>query len=270
MFQVCKTWCHVLYSETRFWDNLAFVIYYNQLRPLPNPESINTKQGKADDGITESTPPSLVYNTGHQFFDTTNEPFNVTYGMTSIIDTTSSVPIDEFNQVSNVNSNIDGQIACFQQSGCQALVNFPSMLLYPTEPMNSYDQLNKWIDSTSNQLSTANGDSVLWNTQMLMLSFGQTGQKDSYNPFWKTLALLDKNDFRTRLYHSLKLRGFDKIRLQGVTDMDLFEFTAQMACNNGFSKFVHVSICHSSITDKGLELFLPSTARSLQTFELIG
>ncbi len=30
--QVCKLWCHLLYDDSRYWQNLTFVIYYNQFR----------------------------------------------------------------------------------------------------------------------------------------------------------------------------------------------------------------------------------------------
>src|SRR5690606_32864787 len=71
-------------------------------------------------------------------------------------------------------------------------------------------------------------------------------------------------------YLSLKLRGFDSICLQGASDNDIIEFATQTALNDGLEKFANVSIRHSSITDKGLEVFLASNARSLQSFELIG
>lgn len=92
-------------------------------------------------------------------------------------------------------------------------------------------------------------------------------------PHYSTLALeqcKSEADCRSRLYLSVKMRAFDSICLQGATDADIIEFTTQAALNDGLEKFVHVSIRHSSITDKGLEVFLASIARSLQSFELIG
>lgn len=87
-----------------------------------------------------------------------------------------------------------------------------------------------------------------------------------------TMSSLGSLDPRTRLFVSLKVRGFDSICLYNATDEDIIELATHPLLNDGSSseKFTQVSIRHSSITDKGLEVFLASNARYLQSFELIG
>lgn len=124
-----------------------------------------------------------------------------------------------------------------------------------------------------------NGSSANFYSKMLMMptaSVTPTASTTAQSTY-PTLALLSDQsqvaseaDCRSRLYLSVKMRGFDAICLQGATDADIIEFTTQAALSDGLEKFAHVSIRHSSITDKGLEVFLASIARSLQSFELIG
>lgn len=138
---------------------------------------------------------------------------------------------------------------------------------------------------TSNpfDVSLNGSNSANFYARMLMMPHGPvtaastTTTTGHYQGTYPTLALLSEQtqciseaDCRTRLYLSVKMRGFDSICLQGATDADIIEFTTQAALSDGLEKFTHVSIRHSSITDKGLEVFLASIARSLQSFELIG
>lgn len=135
---------------------------------------------------------------------------------------------------------------------------------------------------TSNPFDVAlNGtDSATFYARMLMMPHVKGGSTTSttahFQALYPTLALLSDQqciseaESRSRLYLSVKMRGFDAICLQGATDADIIEFTTQAALTDGLEKFAHVSIRHSSITDKGLEVFLASIARSLQSFELIG
>ena len=125
---------------------------------------------------------------------------------------------------------------------------------------------------TSNPFDVALNGSPAFYARMLMMPTA-TATTTTAAPHYSTLALeqcKSEADCRSRLYLSVKMRAFDSICLQGATDADIIEFTTQAALNDGLEKFVHVSIRHSSITDKGLEVFLASIARSLQSFELIG
>lgn len=130
---------------------------------------------------------------------------------------------------------------------------------------------------TSNPFDVALNGSPAFYARMLMMPTATatttTATTTTAAPHYSTLALeqcKSEADCRSRLYLSVKMRAFDSICLQGATDADIIEFTTQAALNDGLEKFVHVSIRHSSITDKGLEVFLASIARSLQSFELIG
>jgi len=232
----------VLYDDSRYWSNLTFVIYYNQLRLRVLPTAADTCMGATSELNTITAP--LAISNGN---NNNHNPLAAANGQLNVAQVTS---LEQY----------------FGQTTKSVLAptqdNFSSMLLYTAEAALANGQLT-WplpppMSTGVGQMECTNGSTFY--SKMLMMPL-------THSPKWTSL---DSFDFRARLYYSIKVRGFDSICLLGATDEDIIEFTTQFALIDGLDKFVHISVRHSPITDKGLEVFLASIARSLKTFELIG
>lgn len=232
LVQVCKTWCHVLYDDSRYWRNLTFVIYYNQLRVRLQ-------------SIAETAPPTTIKD---QHWNGNGKALGQHRTGQPMVNIT-----NYFSEQHHPTTNVDGM--------CNKTTN--------DDLVQSMPQSSVATTMFTNQTDSNDGQWQTLFSQMGMVS--TNGRGNQISPYVEpTISPLNTQDFRSRLYYSLKRRGFDSICLQGATDSDIIEFTTQAALNDGSEKFAHVSIKHSYITDKGLEIFLASIARSLQTFEMIG
>ena len=230
--KVCKTWCHVLYDDSRYWRNLTFVIYYNQLRVRLQ-------------SIAETAPPTTIKD---QHWNGNGKALGQHRTGQPMVNIT-----NYFSEQHHPTTNVDGM--------CNKTTN--------DDLVQSMPQSSVATTMFTNQTDSNDGQWQTLFSQMGMVS--TNGRGNQISPYVEpTISPLNTQDFRSRLYYSLKRRGFDSICLQGATDSDIIEFTTQAALNDGSEKFAHVSIKHSYITDKGLEIFLASIARSLQTFEMIG
>lgn len=294
ILQVCKLWCHLLYDDSRYWKNLTFVIYYNQFR-----QSCLTVEGEEATDASSSSPSTKKLAEGmegssninnangdnrnssgeQQSINNANQVTNKTTNTSAVNRASSSAPIANLNVIGDSVSDSpcsDNQTMHMDFSGTPWDLKDKS-----TGGSSTLSNGGPLDMNTSNPFDVPlnNGSSANFYSKMLMMptaSVTSTASTTTQSTY-PTLALLSDQsqvaseaDCRSRLYLSVKMRGFDAICLQGATDADIIEFTTQAALSDGLEKFAHVSIRHSSITDKGLEVFLASIARSLQSFELIG
>lgn len=74
---------------------------------------------------------------------------------------------------------------------------------------------------------------------------------------------------RSSLYLSLETRGFDSICLFGATDLDVIDFASKISPTM-MRRVVSGSLRCSSVSDKGLEIFLAALNQSLVSLELSG
>lgn len=257
LFQVCKTWCQLLYADTRYWKNVTFVIYYNQFRsqgsPLPAPIAPSTEACSDPNGAHSSRRESI--NNGNR--GTNKATASISTGMAS-------------NRMTpNAHLTTDAQegdgYSCYSSTEPPGAL-LPNGLTYAwPPPAPTFTSAEQTCDSNGNA----------FNSKLFTMESSATNATNA--TFYSgasppTVSSLGSLDPRTRLFVSLKVRGFDSICLYNATDEDIIELATHPLLNDGSrsEKFTQVSIRHSSITDKGLEVFLASNARYLQSFELIG
>lgn len=77
------------------------------------------------------------------------------------------------------------------------------------------------------------------------------------------------DDIKSNLYHSIELRGFDSICLQGASDGDIIDFASKIK-PSVLKKITFGSLRFASVSDKGLEIFLAALGQSINKLELIG
>lgn len=74
---------------------------------------------------------------------------------------------------------------------------------------------------------------------------------------------------RSNLYLSIEMRGFDAICLMGASDTDIIDFASKIS-PTVMRKINWASLKSSSLSDKGLEIFLAALNQSLVRLELSG
>lgn len=77
------------------------------------------------------------------------------------------------------------------------------------------------------------------------------------------------DNIRSNIYLSMEQRGFDAVCLYGATDSDVIDFASRISPT--FTKRItSASLRSSSVSDKGLEIFLAAMNQSLLRLELTG
>ena len=127
-----------------------------------------------------------------------------------------------------------------------------------TNSINNNNNNNNLITVSSNSQRRKSSSASNSSTPPLSLNQGQHS------------LLLDSNDsVRNNLYLSIEQRGFDSICLDGATDSDIIDFASKVS-PSVMRKIKSGSLRTSSVTDKGLEIFLASLNQSLHHLELTG
>ena len=90
------------------------------------------------------------------------------------------------------------------------------------------------------------------------------------NPSDKKILVSSGDDnIRSNIYLSMEQRGFDAVCLYGATDSDVIDFASRIS-TTFMRKIISASLRSSSVSDKGLEIFLAAMNQSLLRLELTG
>lgn len=77
------------------------------------------------------------------------------------------------------------------------------------------------------------------------------------------------DSIRCSIYQSLEQRGFDAVCLIGASDADVIDFVSRVS-PSVMKRMTSACLRSSSVSDKGLEIFLSSMNQSLVRLQLTG
>nr|XP_046912524.1 F-box/LRR-repeat protein 15-like isoform X1 [Dermatophagoides farinae] len=260
--QVCKTWCHILYMDSHYWQDLIFTIHYGELRQMEKSQQEQLNNNNNDDDDVEQS--AKLFKC----------PTNTTNGFADV------------NSMTKMNDN-GKKSTTINKSDAFLLLNYSSLINADDQNGNNNSQ-SEMVDTKSNDdddnnsmiitkttVATTTTTTKMINPQRKRLYYSIKLRQ------FQTICLQNPSDndlvelvnFYKNFHHPNEDNN-NNLNLNPMNSSLSTSSSSSSSSSNTNEKqsinLNHIIIRNGTITDNGLEILLTTFAKTLNSFELIG